>query len=506
MSASFWQHRESCPSRDEVETLLAHLLLIAREHPKRIALRCGSEQVTYEEFRARILQAAASLRALGVAKGDRVLICAGNTPVVPILYFAVHALGAIAAPVSPDTPESMLATLAADAEAKLAVIEKAVKEVPCAVASPRAVIDGAIGGDEIEPVCDAGSVADLLYTSGTTGRKKGVVLTHANILAAARNITEFVGNQPEDVEVVPLPLSHSFGLGRLRSLAVAGHTLVLEQGVGTGAPVVKRILETRATGFALVPAGFDIIRRMTGDVLGQAREHLRYIEIGSAAMKPETRHWLTEMLPNTRICHHYGLTEASRAAFIEYHSDAHKLGSVGRAAPNVEILVCDEHGSRLPTGETGEVVVRGAMVMREYWKQPDLTKQAFCKEGLKTGDIGCLDGDGYLSLLGRRSDLINIGGRKAAPDEIEDLLCQMEGVREAGCVGAPDELLGECVKAYLVADREIGRAEIVTFLRTRLEEWKIPQTVERIDSIPRTSSGKIQRQLLRRAKETEWTV
>ncbi len=180
------------------------------------------------------------------------------------------------------------------------------------------------------------------------------------------------------------------------------------------------------------------------------------------------------------------------------------MGSVGRAAPNVEILICDEQGRRLPMGETGEVVVRGGMVMKEYWKQPELTQRTFCNEGLKTGDIGCLDNEGYLCLLGRRGDLINVGGRKAAPDEIEELLCQIDGVRDAGCVGAPDELLGECVKAYLVADREIGRAEVVTFLRTRLEEWKIPHAVERINSIPRTSSGKIQRQLLRRAKEVEW--
>jgi len=275
--------------------------------------------------------------------------------------------------------------------------------------------------------------------------------------------------------------------------------------VGSGARVVKCILDTRATGLALVPAGFDILRRMTGDVLGQAREHLRYIEIGSAPMKPETRQWLTQLLPHTRICHHYGLTEASRAAFTEYHGDAHKPGTAGRAAPNVQIVVCDEAGRELPAGEAGEVVVRGGMVMREYWKQPELTRQTLCAAGLKTGDIGYLDADGYLYLLGRRNDMINVGGRKVAPDEIEELLCQLEGVRDAGCVGEPDELLGECVKAYVVADRDIGRTEVVQFLRPRVEECKIPQAVERIDCIPRTASGKIQRHMLRRAKEAAWT-
>jgi long-chain acyl-CoA synthetase len=489
----------------EAETLLAHLLTISRNHPERISLRCGAETVRYGEFRFRILTTAARLRALGVKEGDRVLICGGNTLAIPVLYFAVHALGAVAVPVPPDTPESVLAALAADAGAQLAVVEKAVGGMPCAVVSPAAMTVSSAGDEPVEPVCRRDATADLLYTTGTTGRKKGVVLTQANVLAAARNITTFVGSGPDDVEVTPLPLSHSFGLGRLRCLAITGNTLVIEPGLGTGAPLVKRILDMRATGLALVPAGFDILRRMTGDVLGQAREHLRYIEIGSAPMKPETRQWLTGLLPHTRLCHHYGLTEASRAAFTEYHGDAHKPGTAGRAAPNVEIVVCDEAGRRLPAGETGQLVVRGGMVMREYWKQTALTEQTFCDEGLKTGDIGYLDADGYLFLLGRRGDMINVGGRKVAPDEIEDLLCQLEGVRDAGCVGVPSELLGECVKAYVVADREIGRSEVAAFLRSRVEECKIPQAVERIARIPRTNSGKIQRQLLRDSKEAAWT-
>lgn len=487
-----------------METLLSHLLRTTTNDPHRIALRCGTETVSYGQLRSRILGTAASLRRLGVTEGDRVLICLGNTLATPVLYFAVHALAAVAVPIAPDTPEAALAWVAEDCEAKLAVVEKKVEGVSCPVVTPASLIAADVDHD-IVPVLHPDSIADLLYTTGTTGRKKGVVLTHANVLAAARNITEFIGTRPDDLEVVPLPLSHSFGLGRLRCMALVGHTLVLEPGVGSGAQLVKRIVDERATGLALVPAGFDILRKMTGDLLGQASQHLRYIEIGSAVMRPDTRAWLTELLPNTRICHHYGLTEASRAVFTEYHADAHKPGTAGRAAPNSSMSICNEDGRSLPAGESGEVVVRGAMVMREYWKQPELTAQSFFGDGLRTGDIGYVDEDGYLFLLGRRSDLINVGGRKVAPDEVEFFLCQLDGVRDAGCIAQPDGLLGECVKAFLVADREIRKSEVVTFLRSRLEEFKIPQTVERIASIPRTSSGKIQRHKLRDAKEAAWT-
>lgn len=488
-----------------METLLAHLLRIAGNHPQRIALRCDAQEVSYGELRSRILRAAVRLRALGVTERDRVLICAGNTVAVPVLYFAVHGIGAVAVPLPPDIPGTVLASLATDTAARLVVVERAISEFPCAVVSPATLTAEVADSEEIVPVCRADAVADLLYTTGTTGLRKGVVLTQANILAAARNISAFIGNRSDDVEVVPLPLSHSFGLGRLRCMALTGNTLVLEPGLGTGVLTLKRVLDLRATGLALVPAGFEILRRVTGNALGGARDHLRYIEIGSAPMRPETRQWLTELLPQTRICHHYGLTEASRAVFTEYHDDASKPGTIGRAAPNVEIVICDEGGRRLPAGEPGEVVVRGGMVMREYWNQPDLTQRAFCAEGLRTGDVGYMDADGYLFLLGRRSDLINVGGRKIAPDEIEDLLCRLEGVLDAACVGEPDELLGECIRAYVVTNRPIGRTEVAAYLRTKVEEYKIPKSVERIEQIPRTASGKVQRQMLRASKEAAWT-
>jgi acyl-coenzyme A synthetase/AMP-(fatty) acid ligase len=145
------------------------------------------------------------------------------------------------------------------------------------------------------------------------------------------------------------------------------------------------------------------------------------------------------------------------------------------------------------------------MVMREYWKQPELTSQVFWGDGFRTGDVGHLDDEDYLFLLGRRNDLINVGGRKVAPEEIEELLCQLEGVRDAGCIGMPDDLLGESVIAYVVADRDIPRSEVVAFFRPRAEDCKIPKSVERIERIPRTNSGKIQRHVLRETKEAAWT-
>jgi len=483
------------------ETLFHSLFTFIEKHPDKVALRAGSSSLTYAAFGARIFSAAAALRSCGVRPGDRVLLSVPNGIPLPLLYFAIHALGAVVVPVAPDMPEEGLTSLAIAAEVHLAITERRPAGITCPVEAPSRLTIATERPDGIDPVCGSTEIADILFTTGTTGKKKGVVLTHANALAAARNMTAFIGTHADDVEIVPLPLSHSFGLGRLRSLALTGHTLMLETGVGNGALVIKRLLDSRATGLAMVPAGFEILRQITGDALGGAASHLRYIEIGSAPMKQETRAWLMRLLPHTRICHHYGLTEASRAAFTEYHADVGKSGTAGRAAPNVTIAICGEAGNPLAHGEPGEVVVRGEMVMREYWKDPDLSHNAFCSLGFRTGDIGYLDRDGYLFLLGRLSDVINVGGRKVIPDEIEELLSEMAGILDAGCVAEPDPLLGESVKAFIVTDRPLGRADVVAFLRTKVEEYKIPQAIERIERIPRTGSGKIQRHLLRAAKE-----
>ena len=273
------------------------------------------------------------------------------------------------------------------------------------------------------PRAQLADAADLLYTTGTTGRRKGVVLSHENIAAAAININAFIGTTAEDGEIVPLPLAHSFGLGRLRVMALVGHTLTLLPGMRNPAAVLKRLLDERASGLAMVPAGFDLILRMTRDRLGDARDHLRYIEIGSAAMPPATREKLAQLLPGTRICHHYGLTEASRAAFLEYHADREHLASIGQPSPNVEMAVRDDEGRDVPDGREGQIVVRGQMVMQQYWKQPELTRQVFRDGWLFTGDRGRRNADGYYyHVTGRQSDIVNVGGLKVNPEEVEEAL------------------------------------------------------------------------------------
>jgi long-chain acyl-CoA synthetase len=489
----------------EVIRLVSALLHHTAQKPDRVALRSGTACVSFRELRRRILTAAGTLARAGVGRGDRVLLCGTNGQDWVTAYFAIHAAGAVSVPVDIDASPATLAHALDDSGPK-AVISDRPGVGPTLVRLP--LTDFGIDGEPAERAdaslpTDLDEVADILYTTGTSGRPKGVVLTHGNIAHAALNIATFLGQSSDDLELVPVPLSHSFGLGRLRCMALVGTALILEHGLRNPRVILDYLGEGGATGLALVPAGFEVLRRLAKDGFAAAGRGLRYVEIGSAPMSPELRAWLVRSLPRARLCHHYGLTEASRAAFLQLDAET-PPGAIGAASPNVEIAIRDPDGRPLPPGSEGELCVRGAMVMREYLKQPELTREVLRDGELRTGDIGYADHTGRIFLVGRMSDIINVGGLKVAPVEVEEVLSTYAGVQDVACVGVPDPIAGERVKAFVCASQPLSSAALATWLRDQgLSPHKIPVAFEVVEVIPRTSSGKIARAELRRQTRRE---
>lgn len=465
----------------------------AQTTPLKTALIQGQTEVSYEQLWKETEMAAAWF-GLQAKRGDRVIVSASKDIQFVYTYFGAHMAGMICVPIDPETNETRLKRIVEVAKPSLIVGELRNK-----------------GGYDVIPFgeCKAGKmeemqfpeesdVADLLFTTGTTGLPKGVALTFGNQMAAAENINAFIGNTEDDVEMLALPISHSFGLGRLRCVFAKGATLVMLGSFASMKKFFGEMERCRVTGFGMVPASWSYILKMSGEKIGQFADQLKYIEIGSAFMPLENKQRLMKLLPTTRICMHYGLTEASRSAFISFHDDREHLMTAGKAAPNTEVAVFSEQGERLQANEDGEICVKGGHVCSDYWGMPkEVFKQDFFDGYFRTGDWGHLDDEGYIYLVSRKKEIINVGGKKVSPLEVEEHLNEIDGIEESACVGVHDEVLGEVVKAFCVCTKEVDYEEVKKILFRKIENYKIPVFFETIDQLPKTQNGKLQRLLLK---------
>ena len=474
--------------------LLSAIFGHVAETPEKAAVIVDGVTYSYADLAANIARAANALASFGVVRGDAVALSAQKGADFVFFYFGAQAIGAVNVVVDAESSQGRLRFIEGRTSPKLCLGYKS-PDVKSFVFED---IDLSGFGAEMPDVAGGASaedVAEIMFTTGTTGEPKGVCLTHANIHASASNINSFIGNTCDDVEVLALPVCHSFGLGRLRCSLVAGATIVL-LGSFANIPLFFKAIERHgATGFGMVPAAWAYIRKMSGVRIAKYAPQIKYIEIGSAAMPVGQKRELCELFPTTRICHHYGLTEASRSAFMEYHAEIGDLNTIGReVCDKVSIRIFDDSGRECPAGTHGEICVKGNMVMKGYLGLAGRDSDFF--DGyFRTGDEGYRAADGRLFLVSRKKEIINVGGRKASPVEIEDAAIAL-GVEDCVCVAAPDPggMLGEVPKLYILkGGTSLSFDEIRAGLARSLESYKVPVLYDWIDAVPKTASGKKQR-------------
>ena len=467
----------------------------AQSIPDKTALVADATRVTYAQLAQRIEAAAHFMQSSGLHAGDHIILSAHKELEFVYCYFAAHLMGIVNVVVDPAAPAERLDYISG------LVKPAAVFGVNHRPESYRCIsyadVDLSASKAPFSQPNDlqADDIADVMFTTGTSGRPKGVCLSHANLAGSAANINGFVQNDDSDVEALGLPLSHSFGLGRLRCVLTAGGTMIL---IGNFAnlKVFFNILETeKVTGFGMVPAVWQYIKHLSGRRIARFADQLRYLEMGSAPLSVEDKRLLIELFPNTRLCMHYGLTEASRALFSEFHYDAENLETIGKpVSSQVEACILDDKGNPVPDGVDGELCVRGNMVMRSYLL-PEDNADAFYDGWFRTGDWGHRDADGNYYFSGRKKELINVGGEKVSPATIEEAICSL-GVADCACIAIPDPngVLGEVPKAFLQRSANQPDIEDIKLrLSQLLPQHEIPVQWEWIDRIPRTTSGKIQR-------------
>ena len=350
----------------------------------------------------------------------------------------------------------------------------------------------------------ADDAAAILYTSGTTGRPKGVTLTHGNLSDNAASIIEYLGLEATDRVLNLLPFFYSYGSSVLHTHLAVGATVVIENQLVYPQRVLARMADERITGFPGVPSTFALLLQ-AGDFSKFNLASLRYLTQAGGAMPTTTVRRLSEALPQAKLFVMYGQTEATaRLTYLPPERLSDKLGSVGIPIPGVEMIVTDDDDGAVGPGVPGEVCVRGGNVMKGYFRDEEATRAVLRNGWLHTGDLGHLDADGYLYLQGRRSDIIKSGAHRISPLDIEDVIVALPEVAEAAVVGVPDEVLGEAIKAVITLKpgATLDAMRVQRHCSEQLPRYKVPRTIEFATSLPRTSSGKIMRYQLTGAAST----
>jgi len=541
--APFRQRRVNRHPRGEHKALMNHLIHdsifeTARRTPDAEALAYGAARCTYAELAAQVQAVAACLLAQGLGPGDRVAVYMEKRIENVAAMFGAAAAGCVFVPVNPLLKPDQVAYILADCQVavlattaeRLAQLAPALERCPDLgavllargaaapvaagrlpqLAWPEAVPDAAAAQPHRRIDND---VAAILYTSGSTGAPKGVVLSHRNMVTGAASVAAYLGLRADDRVLVVLPLSFDYGLSQLTTCFLRGACAVLMNYLFPK-DIVAAVARERITGLAAVPPLWIALARLDWP----ADCTLRFITNSGGSMPVVTVEALRAALPAVQVFLMYGLTEAFRSTYLPPDQVGQRPGSIGRAIPNAEVLVVRPDGSLCDDGEPGELVHRGALVSLGYWNDPARTAQRFrpvpgqnpalplTELAVWSGDTVYRDQDGYLYFIGRSDDMIKVSGYRVSPTEIEAVLHQTGLVTEVAAFGIDDPELGQAVAIVAVpADPAAADAAILLAeCRRRLPAYMVPARIDlRADALPRNPNGKIDRNLLRQTLTSE---
>jgi long-chain acyl-CoA synthetase len=483
----------------------------AHRYPQKRAIVTKDEELTFADLNQWVHRLAAHLQQAGIQQGDRVGILLPNCAAIPLSYFASQKIGAVSVILDARLKGKELQGVLKDAAVKLLIVhqqlrseaEEALNEIG---RIPIWVVNGE-GDESFEnrlslppstatlPELQTDDDALILYTSGTTGEPKGVVLSYSNLAQYPRVMREMDITDTSTIRGCVLPMSHIVGPIVCNEVADKGFTLVIFDQINP-VTLLEGIQKHRVTVFESVPIVFQLLL----GVRDLARYDTSSVKIaammGTSIPLPLLRGFHSAQ-PHIKVIQGYGLTETSpMITLVEPEKAEAKMGSIGRAVPGVEVKIVDETGKELPIGEPGEIITRGAHVMKGYFRKPEATAARIRNGWFYTGDVGKAEKDGYYYHLGRRDDMIITGGLNVYPAEVENLIYTYPGVQETVVFSIPDPKRGHVIGAALVPrpGENIMEKELLTFLRGNLANFKVPQKIVIRESLPRTSSGKLIRE------------
>jgi len=500
----------------------------ANERPDKVAVICNEVQLTFSELNRQANILANWLLAHGFKKGDRAVMLLPNCAEFAVVYFALMKIGAIAvildfrlsppemAPLLDETETKVLITHSKQKTfAERMVREKKHLQYVILLGEDTKEKDGENGlyhyerilekgkGDAQEPnsIVKEEDEALYLYTSGTTGKPKGVILTYDHLTYFPESMKAMQPLTEQDVQGAVLPMSHISGPIVLNLLVEMGHTLIIIDEIRPK-KILEEIQRNKINYFHAVPPIFQMLLNLPSRDRYDLRSLTSVAMMGTVVAEELMEAWIEEY-PHCVARQGYGATETSPLLTLTHIDDApRKMASAGRTCPRAEIKIVDKDGKELPTGQVGEVIARGPQIMKGYFRNPKATEQKIKNDWYYTGDLGRFDEDGYIYILGRADDMIISGGMNVYPSELENVLIAHEKVAEAAVVGIPDAERGQALKAAIVpkVGEEISKRELMRFCRERLASFKLPKVIEFRDSLPRSRTGKVAKRELKAAE------
>ena len=472
---------------------------------EKIAIYWGEKEFSYAVILRQVGAVVAGLAGkFGVQPGDRVALWMKNCPEFVPAVFGVLSAGGVVVPINNFLKPAEVSYILNDSGANVLITD-------AELAAPFETLQAAqpslkllrieefaseTADRPLPPARQTGSdLAALLYTSGTTGHPKGAMLTHGNFLHNVASCVEALQVQEDERVIVALPQFHSFmfTVGTLLPMLCGGGILLLKT-LHPFKQVLEDIARHRGTILPAVPSFYRALLA----VPEFGRLPLRLCISGGAPLPVEVFNEFTRRFPFP-LREGYGPTESSPVATVNPIYGLNKPGSIGKPIPNVELSIRNEAGQELPVGATGEICIRGGNVMRGYWKQPEETAKVLRDGWLYTGDVGCRDADGYYFITDRKKDMLLVNGINVYPREIEEIIYQFPGVKEAAVVGMPDPRRGELPVAFVSASegQTLDERALLQFVRGKLADYKVPKRVIFMPVLPRNTTGKILKTTLR---------
>ncbi len=475
----------------ENKTVLHSIKLHAKNTPDKVAVADVNTAICYGEYWNKIQSAADFLKSIGTQKGEYILIKASQTVEFLTLCHAVQLSGAVCVPLEKSANAARVREILHETGSTKVFGEV---EGHACHSIQAAFCHKALNADFTLPCED--DEAMVLFTTGTTGKSKGIVIGYGAEYAAGENVMLGVEMTQDNVEMIPMPMNHSFSLRRYFANMLCGGSVVLVDGVFFVKVLFEMMQKHRVSSLALAPAAMSIIFKLTGDKLTQYAQQLRYIQFGAAPLPEADKQHLLRLFPNLRMYNIYGSTEMGCACILNFNSCDDRPHCIGYPAKNATFAIVDENGSPMPHAtaqKPGYLAYGGAMAMKGYFKDESLTRKTLAGGYLRSQDLGYMDAQGRLYMLGRADDIIISGGNKISPSEVEEAAKKYVGVLDCICKPQKDALLSAVPVLYVVAEDSLDTAQLAQHLASLLEDFKRPRSIHRIKRVPRTYNDKIDR-------------